>query len=231
MLNASNLCPHSCMRRLDVKGWIKSRRKCNAKVKVKCVMRNEQIDGLTTNHNLAPLLEQKQMWTLDVEEVESSSKIDWRDVLWWMSIKDACRLGAPITAKLSKKGCISLAVKGKPSHTAHKYDSSRWAPPLTWKTYFSKTSLSKIPFDHFLKTCYELVWSLYLPKMNHSTIHSPLHILLRGLIISGRPKTTCTLFFTIILNMKFLHIQLRCRKKFVKVVVTLTYTQAIVTSA
>jgi len=85
-------------------------------------MRNEQIDGLTTNHNLAPLLEQKQMWTLDVEEVESSSKIDRRDVLWLMSIKDACRLGAPIIAKLSKEGCISLAIGGKPFHVAHKYD-------------------------------------------------------------------------------------------------------------
>jgi hypothetical protein len=40
------------------------------------------------------------MWTLDVEEMESSSKMDFKNVSWWMSIKDACRLGAPIIAKL-----------------------------------------------------------------------------------------------------------------------------------
>jgi hypothetical protein len=36
------------------------------------------------------------MWVLDVEEMESSSKINLRDVSWWMSIRDACRFGAPI---------------------------------------------------------------------------------------------------------------------------------------
>jgi len=34
-------------------------KKRNAKVKVECVMRNKQIYALTTNHNLAPLLEQE----------------------------------------------------------------------------------------------------------------------------------------------------------------------------
>jgi hypothetical protein len=55
-------------------------------------MRNERIDDLATNHSFAPLLKQKQMWALDVKEMESLSKIDLKDVSWWMSIKDACKL-------------------------------------------------------------------------------------------------------------------------------------------
>jgi hypothetical protein len=77
------------VKRLDVKGQIKLRQKCNAKVKVECAMKNEQINDLATNHNHALLLEQKQMCVLDVEQMESSSKIDLRDVSWWMSIKNA----------------------------------------------------------------------------------------------------------------------------------------------
>jgi hypothetical protein len=53
------------------------------------------------------------MWVLDVEEMESSSKIDLKDVLWWMSIKDVYRLRLPVIAKLSKERCISLAAKRK----------------------------------------------------------------------------------------------------------------------
>jgi hypothetical protein len=49
------------------------------------------------------------MWALDVKEIESSSKIDLRDVLWWKSIKNACKLKAPVTAKHSKERCISPA--------------------------------------------------------------------------------------------------------------------------
>jgi hypothetical protein len=44
---------------------------------------------------------------LEVEEMESSSKIDLRDVLWWMSIKDAYRLGVLVTTKFSKEGAFS----------------------------------------------------------------------------------------------------------------------------
>jgi hypothetical protein len=44
---------------------------------------------LTTNHSHAPLSEQEQMRALDAKEMESSSKINLRDVLWWKSIKDA----------------------------------------------------------------------------------------------------------------------------------------------
>jgi hypothetical protein len=43
------------------------------------------------------------MWALDVEEMESSSKIDnLKDVLWWMSIRKAYRLGALIIVRLLK---------------------------------------------------------------------------------------------------------------------------------
>jgi hypothetical protein len=42
-------------------------------VKVKYAMQNEQIYGLTTNHNPTPLPEQKWIWVLDVEKMESSS--------------------------------------------------------------------------------------------------------------------------------------------------------------
>jgi hypothetical protein len=55
-------------------------------------------------------------------EMESSSKINLRDVSWWKSIKNAYRLGALIIVKLSKEGCISLAIKGKSFHIAHKHD-------------------------------------------------------------------------------------------------------------
>jgi hypothetical protein len=45
-------------------------------------MQNKYIDGLATIHTLAPLPKQEQMWALDLEEMESSSKIDLKDVLW-----------------------------------------------------------------------------------------------------------------------------------------------------
>jgi hypothetical protein len=54
--------------------------------------------------------------------MESSSKIDLKDVLWWMSIKEACKLRAPITVKLSKQKCISLAAKRRPSRAACRHD-------------------------------------------------------------------------------------------------------------
>jgi hypothetical protein len=63
-------------------------------------MQNEQIDGLTTNHSPDPLPKQKRMQTLNVKEMESSSKVDnLRDVASWMSIRNAYRLGAPIIVK------------------------------------------------------------------------------------------------------------------------------------
>jgi hypothetical protein len=37
--------------------------------------------------------------------------------------------------------------------------------------------------DHFLKTWYGLVWNVYLPKMNHSTMHSLVFYMLGGLVM------------------------------------------------
>jgi hypothetical protein len=59
---------------------------------------------------------------VDVEEMESSSKINLKDVSWWMFIKDACRLGVPIIIKLSNEGCISVVAGGKSFHTSCKHD-------------------------------------------------------------------------------------------------------------
>jgi hypothetical protein len=42
-------------------------------------MWNEQIDDLTINHSPTPFLKQEQMWVLDVEGIESSSKINLKD--------------------------------------------------------------------------------------------------------------------------------------------------------
>jgi hypothetical protein len=62
------------------------------------------------------------MQTLEVEETKSSSKIDLKDVSWWMSTKDVCKLGASIITKLSKERCISLVIGGRPSCVACKHD-------------------------------------------------------------------------------------------------------------
>jgi hypothetical protein len=62
------------------------------------------------------------MRALDVEKMESSSKIDLRDVSWWMSIRDVGRLEMLVITKISKEGCISLAIRGRPYHAAHKHD-------------------------------------------------------------------------------------------------------------
>jgi hypothetical protein len=76
----------TCEKRLNAKGWIKPKWKHNVKVKVECAMQNKRIDGLTINYNFAPLPEQKKMRILDIKEMESSSKIDLKDLSWWMSI-------------------------------------------------------------------------------------------------------------------------------------------------
>jgi hypothetical protein len=62
------------------------------------------------------------MQALDVEEMESFYKIDLKNVSWWMSIKDVCRLGTSLITKISKERCISLVVGGRPFHIAHKHD-------------------------------------------------------------------------------------------------------------
>jgi hypothetical protein len=53
--------------------------KISARMKVKCVMWNEQIDGLTINHSLDPLPKQKRMQALDAKEMESFSKINLKN--------------------------------------------------------------------------------------------------------------------------------------------------------
>jgi len=128
MPNASNSCPHSHVKRLNIEGWIKLKQKQNVEAKLKCAMWNEQINGLATNHSPATLHKQKQMRALDVEEMESSSKIDLRDVLWCKSIKNACRFGASIIARLSKERCISLVTEGRPFHVTPRQNWSRWGP-------------------------------------------------------------------------------------------------------
>ncbi len=67
-----------------------------------------------------------------------------REVLWWMSIKETCKPKVLVTTRLSKGGCISLAVGQKPFRVIRKLDWSRCGPPSTWETYSSKMGLSKI---------------------------------------------------------------------------------------
>jgi hypothetical protein len=43
--NASNPCPHSSVKKLNVKGFIKPKQKHNIEVKVECAMQNERIDA------------------------------------------------------------------------------------------------------------------------------------------------------------------------------------------
>jgi hypothetical protein len=62
------------------------------------------------------------MQDLDAKKMESSSKIDLKNVSWWMSIKNIYKPRALITAKFSKEGCISLVVGRKPSSVARKHD-------------------------------------------------------------------------------------------------------------
>ncbi len=69
-------------------------------MKVKCAMQNEWINGLTTNHSPTRLPKQERMQALNVKEMESSFKINLKDVLWFTSIKDAYKLGVSIIVKL-----------------------------------------------------------------------------------------------------------------------------------
>jgi len=122
VLDASNPCPHSHMKRLYADGCIKLRWKCNVEGKVKCVMWNKWINGLTINHSPTSLPEQEQMWALDDKEMVSSSKVHLKDVSWWMSIKDAYKLKVLIIVKLLKEWCIFLAASRRPSQVAWKHD-------------------------------------------------------------------------------------------------------------
>ncbi len=96
MLDVSNPCPHSRMKRLDAEGWIKLRWKHNAEVKSKCAMQNEWIDGLIINHSLSALLEQEWMWVLNVKEMEYQDRL-----------KGMC-LGGSSSKMIVDLGCRSL---------------------------------------------------------------------------------------------------------------------------
>jgi len=148
VLNASNPCPHSHMRKLDVEGWIKLKWKRNAELKVNCAMWNEQIDGLAISHNPAPLPKQEQMRALEAKEMESSSKIDLKDVSWWMFIKNAYRHGALVTTTLSKERCTSPATKIKLSQTTWGQDWRGCGPFHLKKHIFSKHVYQKYETQH-----------------------------------------------------------------------------------
>jgi hypothetical protein len=60
------------------------------------------------------------MEVLEVEEMESSSKIDLKNLSRWMSIKDAYRFRASITNKFSKEGYIYLIVGRRLSQVAQR---------------------------------------------------------------------------------------------------------------
>jgi hypothetical protein len=62
------------------------------------------------------------MQFLNVEEMESSYKIDLRDMSWWMSNKETHKPRVPVTAKLSKERWISLVIRGSPSHVTPRHD-------------------------------------------------------------------------------------------------------------
>jgi len=62
------------------------------------------------------------MRALDAKEIESSFKINLKDVSWCMSIKEDYRPRALVIARLSKEGNISLIIRGRPSFVTRKYD-------------------------------------------------------------------------------------------------------------
>jgi hypothetical protein len=69
------------VRRLNAKAESNRDKNAMLKVKVKCVMWNKQIDGLAINHSPTPLLEKKRIRVVNAKEMESSSKINLKDVL------------------------------------------------------------------------------------------------------------------------------------------------------
>ncbi len=59
---------------------------------------------------------------ISCNEMESSSKIDLKDVSWWMSIKDTYRFGALVTSKLQKKRCMFLVARWRLFRATRKHD-------------------------------------------------------------------------------------------------------------
>jgi hypothetical protein len=62
------------------------------------------------------------MWVLQAKEMESSSKINLKDVLWCMSIKDAYKLGVLIIVNFQKNGTYLLVMGGNLSQTTQTHD-------------------------------------------------------------------------------------------------------------
>ncbi len=84
------------------------------------------------------------MQVLGVEEMESSSKIDLKDVSWWMSINNACILEALVIDKFQKKSAF-FELRKEDYFELHENMIEGGVGPLQLKeTYFFKTSLSKI---------------------------------------------------------------------------------------
>jgi hypothetical protein len=52
------------------------------------------------------LLEQEQMQVLDANEIKSSFEVDLKDVLWWMSIKNAHGLEVLVIIDSQKEGAF-----------------------------------------------------------------------------------------------------------------------------
>jgi hypothetical protein len=124
-LDTSNPCSQLHVKILDAEGWIKLRPKCNVEVKEECAMWNKQIDGLTTNHNLAPLAWTKtnagfRCWGNGVILQDRPKRCVMVDV--HQRFINAYKLGVLVIAKVSKEKCISLATWRRPSCIEHKHD-------------------------------------------------------------------------------------------------------------
>jgi len=96
---------------------------------------------LTINHSPTSLPKQERMWAPNVKEMKSSSKINLKDVSWWMSITNTYKLRVLVTAKLSKERCIFLATRKRLSWATQRHNWKRCDSPSTWETYFSKMGL------------------------------------------------------------------------------------------
>ncbi len=116
----------------------------NVEMKVRSAMQNEQKDDLEINHSLVPLFEQNWMRTLNAKEMESSFKIDLRNVLWWMFIKNTCRPKMSNYQTFKKK--VHL-FNTKSTKTMTTPSTSLWNPPLL-TTSWRKQQVTIRPQEH-----------------------------------------------------------------------------------
>jgi len=92
-----------------------------------------------------------------------------------MSIKDACRFGALIIARLLKKGCISLTTRRKSSCIAHKHDSNKCGAPqlekiLFQNKYIENTKLKTRIKNHQNPTLKKNKWGTIVNRKKTYTI-------------------------------------------------------------